>query len=118
MTPPGKDLSHRLLDRVPYADRLAAGRLRPPIGIIPGHVRSLHELHLLLAPDAGSLPGVNLNALADWIEGIVGDGELAEAVRAATRDAGSYAEGCVSVYELVGLRLEQAKAVVGQEGLT
>ena len=115
MTPPGKELSLRLLDRVTYADRLAAGRLLPPVGIIPGHVRSLQELHLLLAPDVRSLPGINLNALADWIGGIIGDGELADAVRVVTRDAGSYAESCLKVYELVGLRLEQARDRAGQE---
>ena len=117
MTTPGKELSLRLLDRVSYGDRLAAGRLLPPVGIIPGHVRSLRELYLLLAPDVGSLPGINLSALGDWIEGIIGDGELARAVRAATRNAGSYAEGCLMVYELVGLRLEQANVVAGQEGM-
>ena len=117
MTPPGKELSLRLLDRVSYGDRLAAGRLLPPVGIIPGHVRSLQELHLVLAPDERSLPGINLSALGDWIEGIIGDGELARAVRAATRNAGSYAEGCLMVYELVGLRLEQANVVAGQEGM-
>jgi hypothetical protein len=118
MMPPGKELSRRLLVRVPYGDRLPAGRLLPPVGIIPGHVRSLQELHLLLAPDVRSLPGINLNALAGWLEGIIGDGELAEAVRVATRTAGSYAEGCLRVYELLGQRLEQARVVAGQEVLT
>jgi hypothetical protein len=118
MTPPGKELSLRLLDRVSYGDRLAAGRLLPPVGIIPGHVRSLHELHLLLAPDVRSLPGINLSALADWLERILGDEELAHAVRVAARTAGSYAEGCLSVYELVGLRMKQAREVAGTEGLT
>lgn len=113
--PPNKELSRTLLDSVPYKDRLPAGRLLPPVGIIPGHVRSLHELHLLLTPDVQSLPGINLNALADWIGKIIGDGELADAVRAVTRDAESYAESCLKVYELVGLRLEQAREIAGQE---
>ena len=54
-----------------------AGRLLPPVGIIPGHVRSLHELHLLLAPDERSLPGINLTALADWVGRVIGDEALA-----------------------------------------
>jgi len=115
MTPPNKELSRALLDSVPYKDRLPAGRLLPPVGIIPGHVRSLHELHLLLTPDVQSLPGINLKALADWIGGVIGDGELADAVRVVTRDAGSYAESCLKVYEIVGLRLEQAREIAGQE---
>jgi hypothetical protein len=75
-------------------------------------------LHLLLVPDVRSLPGVNLNALAGWIEGVFGDGDLAEAVRVATRTARSYAEGCLKVYELVALRLDQAREVAGMEGWT
>ena len=45
--------------------------------MLPGDVRSLRELHLLLTPDVRSLPGVNLDALADWVEEVIGDSELA-----------------------------------------
>ena len=114
---PSEELSRRLLGTVPYRDRLPAGRLMPPVGIIPGHVRSLRELHLLLTPDARSLPGLSLTALADWVERIIGDLELAQALRNATENAGSYAEGCLTVYELVGLRLQQAREATGQEVL-
>jgi hypothetical protein len=115
---PSEELSRRLLGTVPYKDRLPAGRLMPPVGIIPGHVRSLRELHLLLTPDARSLPGLSLTALANWVQRAIGDLDLAHALRNATENAGSYVEGCLTVYELVGLRLEQAREVVGQEFLT
>ena len=117
-TQPSEELSRRLLGTAPYKDRLPAGRLMPPVGIIPGHVRSLRELHLLLTPDARSLPGLSLTALANWVQRVIGDGELAHALRNATENAGSYVEGCLRVYELVGLRLEQARDVAGQEVLT
>jgi hypothetical protein len=115
---PDEELSRRLLESVPYKDRLSAGRLLPPVGIVPGDVRSLRELHLLLAPDDRSLPGVNLRALADWVGGIIGDGTLANEIRIITREAGSYVERCMKVYELVGLRLTQARKVAGQEVFT
>jgi hypothetical protein len=115
MTPPDKELSQRLLGSVPYSDRFPAGRLLPHLGIIPGDVRSLRELHLVLTPDERSLPGMNLNALVDWVGRVLRDEDLAEAVGTVTRDAGSYVEGCLKVYELVGLRLEQAREVVGLE---
>lgn len=110
---PNKELARRLLQMVPYRDRLPAGRLLPPLGIIPGHVRSLEEVHLLLAPDVRSLPGINLNALADWVGRELADEEFAERIRTAVRTAGSYAEGCLRVHELVGHRLDQARMVEG-----
>jgi hypothetical protein len=115
MTPPDMEISRRLLARVPYRDRLSASRLLPPVGIIPGHVRSLHELHLHLAPDERSLPGINLAALEDWAERVIGDEALAGEIRTVIREAGSYAEACFDVHNLVGLRLEQAREVAGQE---
>ena len=118
MTPPSEELSHRLLGTVPYKDRLPAGRLLPPVGIIPGDVRSLGELHLLLAPDDRSLPGVNFNALVDWVERVIGDRDLADALRKTTGNTASYVDGCLKVYELVGMRLTQAREIAGQEVLT
>jgi hypothetical protein len=115
MTPPSEELSHRLLGTVPYKDRLLAGRLLPPVGIIPGDVRGLNELHLFLAPDDKSLPGVNLASLVDWIRRVLGDEDLANEIQKATQDAPSYAGQCLKIYELVGLRLTQAKEVVGLE---
>ena len=113
LSPPNKELARRLLQMVPYRDRLPAGRLLPPLGIIPGHVRSLEEVHLLLTPDVRSLPGMNFTALADWVGRALADMELAELIRTAVRAAGSYAEGCLRVHELVEHRLDQARKVEG-----
>lgn len=117
MNRPDQTLAHKILSTVPYRDRLPAGRLMPPVGMLRGDVRSLRELYLLLTPDARSLPGVNLSAMSDWVGRVIGDSELAHALRNATENAGSYVEGCVNVYELVGLRLQQAREVAGQEVL-
>jgi len=109
MTPPDQELARRLLAPVPYRDRFPAGRLRPPIGIMPGDVRGLPELHRFLAPDDGSLPGINLAGLPEWVDRVTGDRMLATRISEAVRDAGSYVEGCLRVYELLGERLEQAR---------
>jgi hypothetical protein len=82
------------------------------VGILPGDVRSLPELHLFLAPDEASLPGINLKALPEWIEASIGDKELAEAIRAIVDTAAIYVEGCVRVYEFVGYRLDQARGII------
>jgi len=109
---PSESLSRKILSPVSYKERLPAGRLKPPVGILSGDVRSLPELHLLLAPDDATLPGINLKALPEWIEGSIGDKELAESIQAIVHAQLSYVEGCMKVYEVVGYRLDQARKIV------
>jgi hypothetical protein len=105
-------LSHKILGSVSYKNRLPAGRLKPPLGIIPGDVRSLPELHQFLSPDDAFLPGINLKALSEWIGGVIGDRELADSVQKIVNASVSYVEGCVKVYEVVGYRLDQARRTI------
>ena len=109
---PSEVLSHKILGSVAYKNCLPAGRLKPPLGIIPGDVRSLPELHQFLAPDVTSLPGINLKALPEWIGGVIGDRELAELIQAIVNAPVNYVEDCVKVYEVVGYRLEQARRII------
>jgi hypothetical protein len=113
LSPPNDELAMRILQAVPYKDRIPAGRLTPRMGITRGSVRGLPELHLYLAPDDRTLPGINLDRLADWIEQVIRDPELAGAVRATTLTSGSYVDRCLKVHELVGLRLDQAREAAG-----
>jgi hypothetical protein len=82
------------------------------VGIIPGDVRSLPELHLFLAPDDASLPGINLKALPEWIGGVIGDRELAASVQTIVDHSVNYVEDCMRVYEVVGVRLDQARKII------
>jgi len=109
--PPEPALAARLLQRVAFGDRLPAGRLRPPVGIIPGDIRSLSSLFLHLAPQPNSLPGVNLARLEDWVRDVLGDAALSDAIREAVGASQSHVDGCLRVYELVAVRLAQAEAV-------
>lgn len=115
MTPPDNEVATRLLRNVSYAQRLPAGRLRPPVGIIPGDLRSLEEVYLHLTPDDRSLPGVNLAALAGWVGEILGDTVLSDRISRAVKAAPGYVAGCLAVYELVEQRLAQARQVTGEE---
>jgi hypothetical protein len=112
LSQPSEALSHKILSPVPYQHRLPAGRLKPPVGIMPGDVRSLPELHLFLAPDDASLPGINLKVLPEWIGTIIGDKELAESVQTIVNASINYVEDCVKVYEVVGYRLDQARKII------
>jgi hypothetical protein len=109
---PGESLSRKILSPVPFGERMPAGRLKPPVGILAGDVRSLPELRQFLAPDIASLPGINLKALPEWIEMSIGDKELAESVEAIVNAPFTYVEGCLKVYEMVGYRLDQARKVL------
>ncbi len=109
---PGRDVARRLLHAVPYEKRLSVGRLMPPVGMLREDVRSLAELHLLLTPDTRSLPGIHLKRLATWVKAVIGDEDFARVIEQVTENAGSYAEACVSLYGLVGHRLDQARATI------
>ena len=112
LAPPDAVLAARLLQRVSFRDRLVAGRFRPPVGIMPGDIRSLSGLFLHLAPEPNSLPGVNLMRLSEWVRDVLRDPALATAIRDAAAASGCHVEGCMRVYELVAMRLAQAESVV------
>ena len=118
MTPPDNELADRLLTNVSYAQRLPAGRLRPPVGIIPGDLRSLKEVYHHLAPDDQSLPGVNLTALAGWVRDVLGDHEMSARIDVAIKEAPSYVAGCLAVHDVVGQRLAQTRIVAGKEEMS
>lgn len=113
---PSPELAERILSKCSYADRLPAGRFTARVGIMRGTVRSMEELYLYLTPDERSLPAVSFDRLADWIERIVADPELATATRSAARVAGSYVDTCVATHALVEQRLAQARSVLGHIG--
>ena len=110
---PTAELAERVFAKCGYADRLPAGRFTARVGIMRGTIRGLPELHLYLAPDERSLPAVNLERLADWIDAVVADADLARATREAAHAAGSYVDACIATHALVGQRLDQARAVLG-----
>lgn len=99
----------RMLAVVPWADRLRAGRMKPPLGLIRNDVRSLQELELLLEPAPSTLPGLDFASAAAWVETVIGDAALATAMRAeAARDA-SYVERCQHLHAIVKPRVAQVR---------
>lgn len=82
------------------------------MGIVPGNVRSLQELHQFLTPDIASLPGLNLKRLPEWIESRIGDRELAAEVRRIVSNSVSYVDECKQIYEVLCYRLNQVRQVI------
>ena len=111
-SPMGLETARRLLALVPHDRRFPVGQFRPPSGVIPGFVRGFAELEFVLMPQKDSLPGVNLERLADWIENDVGDPEGAAQVRDARAGASSYVDACMAAYERVRDRVASARLVL------
>jgi hypothetical protein len=105
-------VARRLLAMVPYADRLRAGRFRPPVGLIRNDVRSLPELEHLLAPEPSSLPGLDIARAADWVERVLGDAALADEIRCRAATEGSYVDRCLALHAVVARRVAEARAAV------
>ncbi len=103
----------RMLAIVPWADRLRAGRMKPPIGLIRNDVRSLQELALLLEPAPSTLPGLDFASAAAWVERVIGDTALAAAIReTAARDA-SYVDRCRDLHAIVARRVAEIREAAG-----
>ncbi len=111
-SPMGLETARRLLALVPHDRRFPVGQFRPPSGVIPGFVRGFAELEFVLLPQKYSLPGVDIQRLADWIENDVGDPEGAAQVRDARAGASSYVDACMAAYERVRDRVASARLVL------
>ncbi|MCL4806363.1 MAG: hypothetical protein KJ062_00995 [Thermoanaerobaculia bacterium] len=106
----------RMLAVVPWADRLRAGRMKPPIGLIRNDVRSLQELELLLEPAPSTLPGLDFASAAAWVERAVGDAGLAAAIREEAAREASYVDRCRSLHAVVARRVAQVREAAGAAG--
>jgi hypothetical protein len=53
-----------------------------------------------------------LEALPEWIAASIGDKELAESIQVIVDTAANYVEGCVKIYEVVGVRVDQARGII------
>jgi hypothetical protein len=113
LPPPSPSDADRMLAVVPWTDRLRAGRMKPPIGLIRNDVRSLQELELLLEPTPSTLPGLDFASAAAWVETTIGDAALATAMREeAARDA-SYVDRCLGLHAVVKRRVAQVRETAG-----
>mgnify|MGYP001070383291 FL=1 len=109
LPPPSPSDAARMLAVVPWADRLRAGRMKPPIGLIKNDVRSLQELELLLEPAPSTLPGLDFASAAAWVETTIGDAALASAMREEAARGASYVDRCLGLHVIVRQRVTQVR---------
>ena len=104
--------ARRILAPVPYEQRMSAGRMCMPSGIHRELLGSIGEVYCFLTPCSKTLPAVDFDRLADWIETALQDRQTAEKVRKVSAATGCYVDTCKAAYELLGARIEEAKGVI------
>ncbi len=104
--------AQRLLTDVAFRDKLKAARMVMPSGLHREDIGSMEEAHWFLEPSLQTLPAINLDKLADWLEQQYQEGETAASIRRVVQESSSQVEAYKQTYQLIGARLMQAREVV------
>ena len=104
-----------LLTKVPFKDRLNVGRMVMPSGIHREQVDSLREAYWFLTPTKKTLPAVDFDQMAHWLETTIGDAQTAGELCTLCKNAESYVESCRSAYELIGARIAEAEEALNND---
>ncbi len=90
--------------------------MRWPSGYMPTPARSLQEIFYALRVGEKIVPAVKFTSLIIWVNEVVGDKELAQAIdKCVSGDGKSYIEQCVELHEMVGARLVQLREIAGDQ---
>jgi hypothetical protein len=69
----------------------------------------MEEAHWFLEPSLQTLPAINLDKLADWLEQQYQERETAKSIRLIVEKSPNQIEAYKQTYELLGVRLTQAR---------
>jgi len=83
-----------------------------PSGIHKERLGSLKELFWFLEPCEKTLPAVDFERLADWLETALGDRQTADRLRKAAVTEKCYVDTCMAARALIGARIEEAEGVL------
>ncbi len=104
--------AQRLLNDVSYRNRLTAARMVMPSGLHREDIGSMEEAHWFLEPSLQTLPAINLDKLADWLELHYQEVDTAASIHRIVQESPNQVEAYKQTYELIGARLAQAREVV------
>jgi hypothetical protein len=106
----------KILSRVPEDKLLRTGTMYWPRGFTEMPAFRLNDVYVGLAGDAKTFPAFNFPALIKWIDEVIGDPELAQAVETCSEKTRlSYMEQCKEIRIVIGARLTQLRALAGDE---
>jgi len=103
--------AQRLLTDVAFCDKLTAARMVMPSGLHREDICSMEGAHWFLTPSLQTLPAINLDKLADWLEQQYQEQETAAEIRRIVQESPNQVEAYKQTYELLGVRLTQAREV-------
>ncbi len=86
-----------------------------PSGIHRELLGSLSEIHCFLEPSSKSLPAIDFDKLADWLETTIKDNQIARQVRKAKATGSCHVETCKAVHKLIGARIEEAEGALNDK---
>ena len=110
LSQPSEELAARILTRVSFNDRFTAAMVHPHTGPLPVSAYSFQEIaNLLNAPDLQP----DLRVLAEWMERVMGDEELAAMILEAL-DKGPKKKTLLT-RSLMQERLEQCRAMMEED---
>ncbi len=115
MTQLSKQEAETLLQSLPYEQWLTAGRMLMPSGIHKERLSSLKEVHWFLEPSCKTLPAVDFDRLADWLETALNDQQTAEQLRETSAASKCYVATCKAAHTLIGSRIEEAEGVLNHD---
>jgi hypothetical protein len=103
-----------IMEPVAYQERLNAGRMIMPSGIHREQIGSINELYWFLEPSGRTLPALDFDRLADWLETTIQDKQTAAQVRRAAAKESCYVDTCKAVYGLIKARITEAEGVINE----
>ena len=103
---PTRELAARILTEVGFEERLPGYRMHKRAGI---QALTLYRFEEVVGLLQDPYPRMDFDRLEEWIRETMGDGELADKVRAVVERDISDRERTLWIKELMGLRLHQCK---------
>ena len=124
LSEPSRELATRFVSKVVFEERIVGARMTPMAGVLQRPIHGIEEAANFLqietleevsaAGPRASIPYIDPRVLKTWVEEVFADTELAQAIGAAIDEGSNYVDTMKPIKELMDQRLEQCKAVLGQ----
>ncbi|UWG51581.1 hypothetical protein AArcCO_2287 [Halalkaliarchaeum sp. AArc-CO] len=121
LPPPGEELAKRLMRKVDFEDRFVGIDMHGHKGNTKERLYSLESISTFVGVDdkeslqihgsSASIRYVDFEELAEWLESVHGDQELADAIRREIAIHDNFKDEAQAVQPLLERRLEQATEV-------
>ena len=120
---PSRELSVKLLSELNFQESIVGYKMHSMAGSTQNYLYSFEDVVNFLHFDAGdlnirgsgSIGYIDLNKLQEWVAGVFGDKELAEAIGEKIKEGSSYKESVELIKPLMEQRLKQCEEIAREE---